>query len=104
MRQGGRQAAWEACAAPKRPSRGWAADPGVRPTGVLYRGSRRTERSEGNVYASDGAVLSGKLSVQEAHARANTQAAEQIRRNGAGNCHVSPEDYDPVLKSHLRRN
>jgi hypothetical protein len=47
-------------------------------------------------------VMSGKISIQEAHRRAETQAAEQIRRNGAGNCYVSPEDYDPVLEFQLR--
>ena len=54
-------------------------------------------------FRAEGPVMDGKTSVQEVHWQAKTQAAaEQIRRNGAANCYVSPEDYDPVLKSHLR--
>ena len=43
-------------------------------------------------FGVEGPVPSGKISVQEAHRRAKRQAAEQIRRNGAGNRDVSPED------------
>jgi len=55
----------------------------------------------------EGAVLNGKVSVQEAHAKdaievARAQLAEKLRRGDLSNCHVAPENYDPVLCYHLR--
>ncbi len=54
----------------------------------------------------EGAVLNGKVSVQEAHTKdaiqvARAQVAEKLRRGDLRNCYVAPENYDPVLRFHL---
>jgi hypothetical protein len=46
---------------------------------------------------SQGDVLTGRLSVQEAFAR----EAARVSRTLAPAKRVAPDDYDPVLKSHL---
>jgi hypothetical protein len=45
---------------------------------------------------SDGAVLRGALSVEEAQ----LEAARKARRKGA--CYENVGEYDPVLRSHCR--
>ena len=53
----------------------------------------------------DGDVLTGKISVEEAHARDARQALQaqmnDRERHPAG-CYTTPENYDPVLRYHLR--
>jgi hypothetical protein len=50
---------------------------------------------DANGLALHGDILTGKLSVQEAFALQAIRLAQT-----PGKC-VAPEDYDPVLKSHL---
>ena len=54
----------------------------------------------------EGDVLTGKISVEEAHARAagevaQAQVADKHRRGDHSNCYTTPENYDPVLRYHL---
>jgi hypothetical protein len=54
----------------------------------------------------EGDVLTGKISVEEAHAKAarevaQAQVADKHRRGDHSNCYTTPENYDPVLRQHL---
>jgi len=48
--------------------------------------------------AFHGGILTGKLSVQEAFALEKARASQTMPRGQR----VAPEDYDPVLRFHLR--
>jgi len=65
-------------------------DRGPDPLGIRYQGD----------------VLTGKITVEEAHDRAardvaQAQLADKHRRSDYSNCYTAPENYDPVLRHHL---
>jgi hypothetical protein len=68
----------------------------------MYFGGNSGElRLEGEVgFASDGAVLTGKKSVELARALEEARAAALAVRRGEEFARV--EDYDPVLRAHCR--
>jgi len=62
---------------------------------TMPRTEERTSDASGLAFHGD--VLTGKLSVQEAFAL----EAGRLYQTLTPGKHVAPEDYDPVLKSHL---